>query len=118
MNQLGEDLGRSVVEATSYGFEHSAYYLKWANEALAEAGAAFTQKGLTTVGQLSARDQRHSSAITSMNTARTKFAAFDFIGAAFAAQKAWRSAAALRDDGLGLAHGTTEPLDVAETGER
>jgi hypothetical protein len=32
----------------------------------------------------------------------------NFIAAAFAAQKAWRAAAALRDDALGLAPGTTE----------
>ena len=88
---------------------HSAYYLKWANEALGEAGTAFSGKGLTTVGQLSAADQKlRKSAITSMQAARERFAAFDFIGAAFAAQKAWRAAAALRDDALGHAPGTTE----------
>lgn len=43
-----------------------------------------------------------------MDTACQRFAAFDFIGAAFAAQKAWRNAASLRDDALGLAPGTTE----------
>ena len=37
-----------------------------------------------------------------MDTARQRFAAFDFIGAAFAGQKAWRAAAALRDDALAL----------------
>ena len=43
-----------------------------------------------------------------MDTARQRFAAFDFIGAAFAGQKAWRAAAALRDDALALTPGTSE----------
>jgi hypothetical protein len=104
-----DELTYGVLDQENIARGHSAYYLKWTNEALAEAGTAFSQKGLTTVGQLSARDQRlRTNAITSMNTARTKFTAFDFIGAAFAAQKAWRAAAALRDDALGLARGTTE----------
>ena len=85
---------------------HSAYYLKWTNEALADSGTAFSQKGPTTVGQLSAAVQKlRKSGISSMDTARQRFAAFDFIGAAFAAQKAWRAAAFLRDDALGLAPG-------------
>jgi hypothetical protein len=85
------------------------YYLKWTNEALAEAGKAYYDKGLTTVGQLSTDAQRlRKTALTSMDTARQKFAAFDFIKASFAAQKAWRAAAAYRDLALGLAPGTTE----------
>jgi hypothetical protein len=104
-----DELTYGVLDQENIARGHSAYYLKWTNEALADAGTAFAGKGLTTVGQLTARDQRlRNNAITSMNTARTKFAAFDFIGAAFAAQKAWRAAAALRDDALGLARGTTE----------
>lgn len=36
------------------------------------------------------------------------FARFDFVNATFAAQKAWRAAAAYRDLALGLAPGTSE----------
>jgi hypothetical protein len=104
-----DELTYGVLDQENIARGHSAYYLKWTNEALADAGTAFSQKGLTTVGQLSAADQKlRKSAISSMDTARQRFTAFDFIGAAFAAQKAWRAAAALRDDALGLTPGTTE----------
>jgi len=104
-----DELTYGILDQENIARGHSAYYLKWTNEVLVEAGTAFAQKGLTTVGQLTARDQRlRTNAVSSMGAARTKFAAFDFIGAAFAAQKAWRAAAALRDDALGLARGTTE----------
>ena len=43
-----------------------------------------------------------------MVEARRSFAKFDFIAASFAAQKAWRAAAAYRDQALGLAPGATE----------
>jgi hypothetical protein len=99
-----DELTYGVLDQENIARGHSAYYLKWTNEALAEAGTTFAQKGLTTLGQLSAADQKlRKSAIASMDTA-----AFDFIGGAFAAQKAWRAAAALRDDALGLTPGTTE----------
>lgn len=104
-----DELTYGVLDQENIARGHSAYYLKWTNEALADAGAAFSAKGLNAVGQLTAADQKlRSSAITSMQAARDRFAAFDFIGAAFAAQKAWRAAAALRDDALGLPAGTTE----------
>lgn len=104
-----DELTYGVLDQENIARGHSAYYLKWTNEALGDAGTAFSQKGLTTVGQLSGADQKlRKSAISSMDTARQRFAGFDFIGAAFAAQKAWRAAAALRDDALGLTPGTTE----------
>jgi pre-peptidase len=104
-----DELTYGVLDQENIARGHSAYYLKWANEALADGGTAYSQKGLNTVGQLPAADQKlRKSAISSMATARQRFAAFDFINAAFAAQKAWRSAAALRDDALGLTPGTTE----------
>lgn len=98
-----------VLDQENVARGHSAYYLTWTNEALVDAGNAFTAAGKTTVGQLSAADQQlRQSALLSMDSARQRFAAFDFIGATYAAQKAWRAAAALRDDALGLAPGTSE----------
>jgi hypothetical protein len=47
-------------------------------------------------------------AISSAAKAETLFAKFDFVNATFAAQKAYRAAAAYRDLALGLPAGTTE----------
>ena len=47
-------------------------------------------------------------AIDGQTKAEAAFARFDFVNATFAAQKAFRSAAAYRDLALGLPPGTTE----------
>jgi hypothetical protein len=66
-------------------------------------------RGLTTVDQLSAAAQkRRQNALDSMAKAQQLFPGFDFVNAAFAAQKAWRAAAGYRDLALKLAPGTTE----------
>jgi hypothetical protein len=104
-----DQLNYGVLDQENIARGHSAYYLTWANEALADAGNAYNASGKTLVSQLPALDQKlRKNAIASMTAARQNFAGFDFIAAAFAAQKAWRAAAALRDDALGLAPGTTE----------
>src|SRR4051812_6571370 len=104
-----DQLNYGVLDQENIARGHSAYYLAWANRALADAGVAYNASGKTLVSQLSAVDQTlRKNAIASMTAARQDFAAFDFIAAAFAAQKAYRAAAALRDDALGLAPGTTE----------
>jgi hypothetical protein len=104
-----DQLNYGVLDQENIARGHSAYYLKWTNEALADGGDAFGAAGKTAVSQLTAAEQQlRSDAIASMQTARQDFANFDFIAAAFASQKAWRAAAALRDDALGLAPGSTE----------
>ena len=55
-------------------------------------------------GRAAARSRRS----TTSKQAETQFARFDFVKATFAAQKAWRAAAAYRDLALGLAPGTSE----------
>jgi hypothetical protein len=76
---------------------------------LKEAGDAFVAEGITTTDKLpgSARTNRQT-AIDSMASAQKLFAGFDFVNATFAAQKAWRAAAAYRDTALGLPPGTSE----------
>jgi hypothetical protein len=99
----------AVLDQENIARGHLAYYLKWTREALKEAGDAFVAKGITTTDQLpgSARTNRQT-AIDSMASAQKLFAGFDFVNATFAAQKAWRAAAAYRDTALGLPPGTSE----------
>ena len=88
---------------------HIAYYLKWADEALAEAGDAYEAAGKKTVGSLPSKAQRlRREAISAIASAEQSFARFDFVRATFAAQTAWRKAAAYRDLALGLAPGSSE----------
>lgn len=72
-------------------------------------GQALYNAGLTTIGQLSpeARSLRRA-AIDAIEKAEKHFANLNFVKAAFAAQSAWRNAAAYRDLALGLAPGTSE----------
>jgi hypothetical protein len=99
----------SILDQENIARGHLAYYLKWTNEALKAGGDAFAAKGLTTVDTLSAAAQRRrQKAISGLADAQAKFAAFDFVKATFAAQKAWRAAAGYADLALDLAPGTTE----------
>ena len=77
--------------------------------ALARAARRTPSRGVTQVGLLPANAARlRQEAIDNSKRAETLFARFDFVNATFAAQKAWRSAAAYRDLALGLAPGTSE----------
>ena len=99
----------SILDQESIARGHSAYYLKWTDEALEDAGQAYVAQGKTTVGQLSADAQRlRSEAIDASKKAEALFAKFDFVNAVFASQRAWRAAAAYRDGAKGLAPGTSE----------
>src|SRR5688572_25511724 len=99
----------SILDQENIARGHAAYYLKWADEALAQAGDAYAAKGITLVSQLPANAARlRKEAIDNSKRAETLFARFDFVNATFSAQKAWRSAAAYRDLALGLAPGTSE----------
>ena len=103
------ELVYSILDQENIARGHAAYYLKWADEALSQAGDAYAAKGVTLVSQLPANAARlRKEAIDNSKRAETLFARFDFVNATFAAQKAWRSAAAYRDLALGLAPGTSE----------
>jgi hypothetical protein len=103
------ELVYSILDQENIARGHAAYYLKWSDQALSEAGDAYAAKGTTLVSQLPADAARlRQEAISNAARAETLFAKFDFVNATFAAQKAWRAAAAYRDLALGLAPGTSE----------
>jgi hypothetical protein len=103
------ELVYNVLDQESIARGHTAYYLTWADEALAEGGEAFAAKGVERIDQLPALARRlRSEAIASMAKAEAAFARFEFVSATYAAQDAWRAAAAYRDLALGLALGTSE----------
>jgi hypothetical protein len=103
------ELVYSILDQENIARGHTAYYLKWADEALAEAGDAYYAAGKTTVGSLPSKVQRlRREAISAIAKAEYAFAHFDFVRATFSAQLAWRKAAAYRDVALGLAPGTSE----------
>ena len=104
-----DQLTYSVLDQENIARGHTAYYLKWADEALAEAGQAYYDAGRKTLGDLPADAAAYRRAALSMTRkAESRFAAFDFVNAAYAAQSAWRAAAAYRDLALGLPPGTSE----------
>jgi hypothetical protein len=104
-----DQLTYSILDQENIARGHLAYYLRWTNEALKEAGDAFAAQGKTTTDLLSAAAQkRRQTALDALAGARAKFAGFDFVTATFAAQKAWRAAAGYRDLALDLSPGTTE----------
>jgi hypothetical protein len=99
----------SILDQENIARGHAAYYLKWTDEALADGGQAYFDAGITTVDQLpKAAARLRTKAINQSKAAETAFSKFDFVGSTFAAQKAWRAAAAYRDLARGLAPGTTE----------
>jgi hypothetical protein len=103
------ELVYSILDQENIARGHMAYYLKWSDQALSEAGDAYAAKGTTLVSQLPANAARlRQEAIANAARAETLFAKFDFVNATFAAQKSWRAAAAYRDLALGLAPGTSE----------
>ena len=103
------ELVYSILDQESIARGHAAYYLKWADEALAEAGDAYFAAGKTTVGSLPSKSRRlRADAISAITKAETSFERFDFVRATFAAQTAWRKAAAFRDLALALEPGSTE----------
>ncbi len=104
-----DELTYSILDQENIARGHTAYYLKWSDEALQEAGRAYYDKGVTTVNLLPADAASfRSQAINLSNKAAKLFASFDFVNAAYAAQAAWRAAANYRDIALALAPGTSE----------
>jgi hypothetical protein len=103
------EIAYSILDQESIARGHSAYYLKWADEALEDGGNAYHAAGTTQISQLPANARRlRNEAIGAMRKAERQFARFDFVNATFAAQRAWRAAAAYRDGAKGLAPGTSE----------
>jgi hypothetical protein len=103
------ELVYSILDQESIARGHAAYYLKWTDEALEDGGKAYVEAGKTLVSQLPADAQRlRSEAIGAIGKAEKLFAKFDFVNASFAAQRAWRAAAAYRDLARGLPLGTSE----------
>ena len=103
------ELVYSILDQESIARGHSAYYLKWSDEALEDGGKAHVAAGRTLVSQLPADAARlRQEAIDAMRKAESLFAKFDFVNATFAAQRAWRAAAAYRDLAKGSPLGTSE----------
>jgi hypothetical protein len=103
------ELVYSILDQESIARGHSSYYLKWADQALEDGGEAYLKLGVTTLrGLPRAALALRLQAIAATRDAERKFAGFDFVGAAFAAQSAWRAAAGYRDLALGLPPGTSE----------
>jgi hypothetical protein len=104
-----DQLNYSILDQENIAQGHLAYYLTWTREALAAAGDLWAQKGITTTSQLPDKARKlRQTALDSMAKAQTLFAGFDFVKATFAAQTAWRAAAAYDDLARGVPLGTTE----------
>jgi hypothetical protein len=104
-----DELFYSILDQENLTRGHMAYYLRWTDEALAEAGEAFAARGKRLVTQLDTRSQTlRRQAIEHIAQARDQFAKFRFVDATFSAQRGWYFAALLRDAALGLPKGTTE----------
>jgi hypothetical protein len=103
------ELVYSILDQENIARGHTAYYLKWTDEALSQGGEAFASRGVTDLALLPADAARlRKDAIAGSAKAEALFAKYDFVNAVFAAQKAWRAAAAYRDIALQLAPGTSE----------
>jgi hypothetical protein len=103
------EMAYSILDQESIARGHGAYYLKWTDEALTDGGQAYYEEGVTQASQLPELPRKLRDRAISMSAkAEVLFARFDFVNAAFAAQKAWRAAAAYRDLARALPAGTTE----------
>jgi hypothetical protein len=103
------ELVYNILDQESIARGHTAYYLKWADEALADGGEAYVAAGVARVDQLPALPrQLRAAAIDAMEKAEKAFAKKEFVAATYAAQEAWRNAAAYRDLARGLMPGTSE----------
>lgn len=103
------ELVYSILDQESIARGHTAYYLTWSDEALTDGGQAYYDRGTRLVSDLSSLARKlRDRAIDMSKKSEVLFARFEFVNATFAAQQAWRAAAAYRDLALGLAAGTTE----------
>jgi hypothetical protein len=103
------ELVYSILDQESIARGHTAYYLRWTDEALEGAGEAYFAAGTKLVSDLPALARKlRQRAIDQSLKAEALFRRFEFVNATFAAQNAWRAAAAYRDLALGLPPGSTE----------
>ena len=103
------ELTYSILDQDNIARGHTAYYLKWSDEALQDAGRAYYDAGKQTLASIPADAQSlRSQAISMAQKAEQAFASWDFVNAVFAAQASYRAAAAYRDLARGLPPGTTE----------
>ena len=104
------ELVYSILDQENIARGHAAYYLKWTDEALSDGGERVRLARRAPRSRCCRRTPRGFARrrSTAQKQAEAMFARFDFVNATFAAQKAWRSAAAYRDLALGLAPGTSE----------
>lgn len=110
-----EEMAYSILDQETIARGHTAYYLSWTDEVLQEVGLALLEDGIETVGELSPElVELRETAIEQSELAEEHFAAFDFIEATYAAQRAWLAASSFADQALEKEPGTTE----AEYGSR
>ena len=103
------ELTYSILDQDNIARGHTAYYLKWSDEALQDGGRAYFDAGKQTLATIPAQAQSlRSQAISLAAKAEKAFASWDFVDAVFAAQGSYRAAAAYRDLARGLPAGTTE----------
>jgi hypothetical protein len=99
----------SILDQESIARGHLSFYLQWTFEALEDAGAAAIAAGRPTLGSLTTTEVADRAlAIQRAGEAQQHFADFEFVRATFAAQEAWRAAAAYRDSVLGLEAGSSQ----------
>jgi len=103
------ELTYSILDQDNIARGHTAYYLKWSDEALQDGGRVYYDSGKQTLASIPAQAQSlRSQAISLAAKAEKAFASWDFVDAVFAAQGSFRAAAAYRDLARGLPAGTTE----------
>ena len=99
------ELVYSILDQENIARGHAAYYLKWSDQALPTAATrSLPRRTQVVLLPEAAGCARRRSTI---EAGRDALRQFDFVKATFAAQKAFRAAAAYRDLALGLAPGTT-----------
>jgi hypothetical protein len=103
------ELTYNILDQDNIARGHSAYYLKWTDEAIQDGGRAYYDSGKQTLADIPAEAlSLRSEAFNMAAKAEAAFAKWDFVSAVFASQAAYRAAAAYRDLARGLPPGTTE----------
>jgi hypothetical protein len=103
------ELTYNILDQDNIARGHSAYYLRWTDEAIQDGGRAYYDAGKQTLADIPAEAlSLRSEAFNMAAKAEAAFAKWDFVNAVFASQAAYRAAAAYRDLARGLPPGTTE----------
>jgi hypothetical protein len=103
------ELTYNILDQDNIARGHTAYYLKWTDEAIQDGGRAYYDAGKQTLASIPSEAlSLRSEALNMAAKAEAAFAKWDFVSAVFASQAAYRAAAAYRDMARGLPPGTTE----------